>query len=57
MTFSPEMFLGFIALAVGVAKGAQPGAYLSRRIRGGWIIRSLPLALGFVGIRLLITVR
>ncbi len=42
-----------IALAIGVVIGAQAGARLSDRIRGRWIIRSLALALGLVGIRIL----
>jgi len=44
-----------IALAIGVVLGAQLGAYLSNRIKGTWIIRSLALALGFIGIRILMT--
>ena len=42
-----------IALAIGVALGAQLGAHFSQRIRGTWIIRSLALALGLVGVRIL----
>jgi len=34
--------------------GAPIGAYLSSRVHGTWIIRSLALALGLVGIRILI---
>jgi uncharacterized membrane protein YfcA len=34
--------------------GAPAGAMLSQKIYGEWIIRSLALALGLVGIRLLI---
>jgi uncharacterized membrane protein YfcA len=45
-----------IALAIGVAIGAQLGAHLSERVKGKWIIRSLAVALGIVGVRLLITV-
>ncbi len=45
-----------IMLAIGVLLGAQLGAWLSGRARGPWIIRGLALALGLVGIRLLITV-
>jgi uncharacterized membrane protein YfcA len=45
-----------IALAIGVAIGAQLGAHLSQRVKGRWIIRSLALALGLVGIRLLMSV-
>ena len=43
-----------IALAIGVLIGAQLGALLSNRIKGIWIIRSLAIALGLVGIRILI---
>ena len=43
-----------IALAIGVLIGAQLGAVLSNRVRGVWIIRSLAIALGLVGIRILI---
>jgi len=43
-----------IYLSIGVVAGAQVGARLSNRIRGVWIIRSLAIALGLVGIRLII---
>jgi uncharacterized protein len=43
-----------IPLAVGVTIGAQLGAFLSNRLPGFWIIRSLAVALGFVAIRILI---
>jgi hypothetical protein len=43
-----------IALAIGVLIGAQLGAALSNRVRGVWIIRGLAIALGLVGIRILI---
>jgi uncharacterized membrane protein YfcA len=42
------------ALGIGVLIGAQLGAYLSRKIKGSWIIRSLALALVLVGVRMLI---
>jgi uncharacterized membrane protein YfcA len=45
-----------IALAIGVAVGAQLGAHFSQKVKGTWIIRSLALALGLVGIRLLMSV-
>jgi len=45
-----------IALAIGVALGAQLGAHFSQRVHGAWIIRSLALALGLVAIRILMTV-
>ena len=43
-----------LCLAVGVLLGAPVGAQLSCRLHGTWIIRSLALALGLVGIRLLL---
>ena len=44
-----------IYLALGVLVGAQVGAHLSNRIKGTFIIRSLALALGVVGLRILYT--
>jgi uncharacterized membrane protein YfcA len=43
-----------VALAVGVIIGAQFGAAISRRVAGSAIIRLLAVALGLVGIRLLL---
>ena len=43
-----------ICLAIGVLIGAQVGAAFSTRIHGKWIIRGLAIALGLVGIRILI---
>lgn len=43
-----------IALAIGVIFGAQLGARLSKKIHGVWIIRGLAIALGLVGIRILL---
>lgn len=43
-----------LALAVGVIIGAQFGAMVSRRVAGSAIIRLLAVALGLVGIRLLL---
>ena len=45
-----------LLLAVGVILGAQLGAWLSGKAQGTWIIRGLAIALGAVGIRLLMTV-
>ncbi|MBW7907669.1 MAG: sulfite exporter TauE/SafE family protein [Kiritimatiellae bacterium] len=42
-----------LLLGVGVIAGAQLGARLSSRVHGVWIIRSLALALAFVGLRIL----
>jgi uncharacterized membrane protein YfcA len=43
-----------VALAIGVLIGAQLGAMLSNRVHGVWIIRGLAIALGFVGVRILV---
>jgi len=43
-----------LSLSIGVLLGAPIGAYLSGRIQGLWIVRSLSLALGLVGIRILV---
>ncbi len=45
-----------ISLAIGVVAGAQIGALLSSRLHGGWIIRSLAVALGLVGVRIMMQV-
>lgn len=45
-----------LMLAIGVLVGAQLGAWFSERVKGRWIIRGLAVALGFVGIRILLTV-
>jgi uncharacterized membrane protein YfcA len=42
-----------ISLALGVVVGAQLGAHLSNHLKGGWIIRGLAMALGLVGIRVI----
>jgi uncharacterized membrane protein YfcA len=42
-------------LAGGVLVGAQLGAYFSNRVKSVWIIRSLAVALGLVGVRILLT--
>jgi uncharacterized membrane protein YfcA len=44
-----------LPLSVGVLIGAQLGAYFSNRIKAAWIIRSLAVALGLVGVRILVT--
>ena len=42
-------------LAAGVVGGAQLGAFLSRKISAPWIVLGLALALGVVGVRLVLT--
>ena len=44
-----------VYLSIGVLIGAQVGAKLSNRLSGVWIIRSLAIALGLVGVRLMLT--
>lgn len=44
-----------ISLAIGVIIGAQLGAQASNYVHGDWIIRGLAIALGIVGIRLIVT--
>lgn len=46
--------LQVVALAIGALFGAQLGAKLSNRFHGVWIIRSLAVALGLVGVRIFI---
>jgi len=43
-----------VMLSIAVMLGAPFGAALSDRIHGDWIIRGLAVALGFVGIRILL---
>lgn len=43
-----------VLLAIGVLLGTQLGARLSIRVHGDWIIRGLAIALGFVGVRILL---
>ncbi len=45
-----------IALSVGVLFGAPLGARFSKKIQGVWIIRSLAIALGLVGLRILLMI-
>lgn len=44
-----------VAIGIGVIMGAPVGARISQHIKGRWIVRSLALALGLVGIRILLT--
>lgn len=51
---APETLSQGLPLALGVAVGAQLGAYLSGRVRGPTLIRFLSLGLGLAGLRLLL---
>lgn len=51
----PLVFKMVIGMAIGAIPGAQLGAYLSRRMKGKFIIRALAISLAIVGIRILIT--
>ena len=53
-TLGRQQAVHVVLLGVGAVAGAQIGARLSRRVHGRWILRSLALALGLVGIRILI---
>lgn len=44
-----------IGLAIGVIPGAQLGAYLSRKMNGKYIIKSLAVSIGVVGVKILIS--
>ncbi|MEO7313168.1 MAG: sulfite exporter TauE/SafE family protein [Chitinophagaceae bacterium] len=50
----PAIVRIIILLGIGVICGAQLGAYLSQKIKGQLIIRALALALGLVGLRILL---
>jgi uncharacterized protein len=51
----PTHLLRDACLAAGVIGGAQVGAHLSRKISAPWIVLALAIALGFVGVRLVLT--
>ncbi len=51
-SFHPGVVRHTMSLAIGVLLGAPVGAQLSNRLRGPWIVRTLALALGAVGIRI-----
>jgi hypothetical protein len=53
-SFSKGGLLGTVYLGAGALFGAQAGAALAARVRGGLIIRILAVALALVGIRILI---
>jgi len=44
-----------LPLAAGAVIGARAGAHMSRRVGGHWIMRSLAVALGLVGLRILVS--
>lgn len=50
----PEILRMVFALIIGVVPGAFIGAHLSKRVNGSFIIKALALALGVVGIRIII---
>lgn len=50
---NPVILHMVMALAIGVIPGAQLGAFLSRKLKGNIIIKSLALCLMLVGIRIL----
>jgi uncharacterized protein len=44
-----------LVLSVGVAVGAQVGAWLSNHVKGEWIMQALALSIGAIGLRFLVT--
>lgn len=50
----PAILKMVVGLVIGIIPGAQLGAFLSRKVHGRIIIKSLAVALGLVGIRILI---
>jgi len=50
----PYIIRMVIGLTIGVVIGAQLGAWLSHKIKGNVIVKSLAICLGLVGIRILI---
>jgi uncharacterized membrane protein YfcA len=53
-SFTAESVIQTVFLAAGVVIGAQLGARLSKKVHGKWILKSLAIALFFVGVRILI---
>jgi uncharacterized protein len=50
----PVHLLRDACLAAGIVAGAQLGAFFSRRVSSSWIVIGLAVALGLVGVRLLV---
>ena len=50
----PQIVTMTIGLVIGVVPGAQLGAFLSRRMRGKFIIKALAVSLCIVGVRILL---
>jgi uncharacterized protein len=51
----PVHLLRDACLAAGIVAGAQLGAFFSRKVSSAWIVIGLAVALGLVGVRLLLT--
>ena len=52
---NPLVLKMVIGLSIGVIPGAQLGAYLSRKMKGKFIIKALAVSLAIVGVRILIS--
>ncbi|MDQ2862133.1 MAG: TSUP family transporter [Bacteroidota bacterium] len=50
----PLIFKMILWLGIGAVAGVQPGAFLSRKMNGKFIIKALAVSLGVVGIRILV---
>ncbi|MGB8991089.1 MAG: sulfite exporter TauE/SafE family protein [Desulfobaccales bacterium] len=44
------------ALAIGALIGSQVGGYLSKKIKGAWVIRALAIAIAVTGVKMLLDV-
>jgi uncharacterized membrane protein YfcA len=51
----PVHLLRDACLAAGIVAGAQLGAFFSRKVSSSWIVIGLAIALGLVGVRLLLS--
>jgi uncharacterized membrane protein YfcA len=50
----PQIMRLVVGIGIGVVAGAQLGAYLSHKLKATIIIKALAVALGIVGVRLLL---
>ena len=51
---SPQIIKLVVCIGIGVVVGAQLGAYLSHKLKATVIVKALAVALGVVGVRLLL---
>jgi len=51
---NPEVLRMVVGIVMGIIPGAFIGAHISRKVKGAFIVKALSLALGVVGIRIII---